>query len=29
MGLNLSNKVLDKSKILCREPFFVTLALSA
>lgn len=29
MGLNLSNKVLDKSKILCRENFFVTLALSA
>ena len=29
MGLNLSNKLLNKSEILCGENFFVTLALSA
>ncbi|WP_250278550.1 vWA domain-containing protein [[Clostridium] colinum] len=29
MGLNLSNKLIDKDNILCNETFFVTLALSA
>lgn len=29
MGLNLSNKVLDKNEIDCGEDFFVTLSLSA
>lgn len=29
MGLNVSNKVIDKNEIDCREDFFVTLSLSA